>query len=73
MQEGNYFLDGPVFVKSGVTLSGTFNAEGPALTFFILYEGDNNGKTAEEGVIVIDGVTDAEASTGFRLRKRREQ
>ena len=62
MQEGDFFLDGPVFIKNGVTLSGGVNPEGPITTFFILYEGDNNGNTAEEAVIVIDGVTDALAS-----------
>ena len=61
MQEGDFFLDGPVFVKNGVTLSGQFNVEFGLYTYFILYESDSNGNTAEEAVVVINGVTNAEA------------
>lgn len=58
-------MDGPVFVKSGVTIEGDYSDDSPGWTFFRLYEGANNGNTAEDAVVVIDGVTDATAS-GFR-------
>lgn len=56
---GDYFLDGPVFVKSGVTLQGATSDDYPAWTYFNLHEGANNDNTAEEAILVFDGVTDA--------------
>lgn len=55
-------MDGPVFVKSGVTLDGEYSDDSPNWTTFRLYEGANNGNTAEDAMVVIDGVTDAAAS-----------
>eukprot|EP00904_Undaria_pinnatifida_P008258 jgi/Undpi1/4562/HiC_scaffold_18.g07916.m1 len=59
-QLGEYYLDGPIFVKSGVTISGQYSSEFTTYTEFILYEGDNIGVSGEDGIIVIDSVTGAE-------------
>eukprot|EP00904_Undaria_pinnatifida_P008260 jgi/Undpi1/4564/HiC_scaffold_18.g07918.m1 len=60
LQRGDYFLDGPVFVKSGVTLDGGKSDDAPTSTFFNVYEGDGSrNKAAEDAVIVISGATDA--------------
>lgn len=56
---GDVFFDGPVFIKSGVTLSGKYSDD-LGWTSFILYEGPNNGNTDEDALIVIDGVTGAQ-------------
>ena len=53
------FMDGPVFVKSGVTLSGGKSDDAPGYTFFKVYDGENNGNSAEDATVVIDGATDA--------------
>lgn len=58
-------MDGPIFVKSGVTLYGTFNVEFTTYTEFVFYEGANTGNTAEEAIVVFDDVTGAEESTVF--------
>lgn len=58
-------MDGPIFLKSGVTLEGSYSDNYPTRSFFTLYEGDNNGKTAEEAILVVDGVTDVTASAVF--------
>lgn len=58
-------MDGPIFLKSGVTLEGSYSDNYPTRSFFTLYEGDNNGKTAEEAIVVVDGVTDVTASAVF--------
>lgn len=63
---GDYFLDGPIYMKSGVTLDGTWIDESPTFSFLYLYESENFSNTAENGVIVIDGVTDAEVR--YKLR-----
>lgn len=59
-QLGEYYLDGPIFVKSGVTISGQYSSEFTTYTEFILYEGDNIGISGEDGIIVIDSVKGAE-------------
>lgn len=52
MKNGNYFLDGPVFLKSGVTLSGgDYSYNEPSRTYLVLY----NHTSLEDAVIVIDG------------------
>lgn len=60
MHLGDHFVDGPIFIKSGVTLSGSWIAESPQFSFLFVYEGSNNRNTGEDGIIVIDGATDAE-------------
>lgn len=60
--EGDYFIDGPIFMKSGVTLDGQWQDDFPSWTYFVFYEGENSASTGEDAVIVMDGVTDAEAS-----------
>lgn len=52
-------MDGPVFIKSGVTLEGDQSDDYPAWTFFKLHEGANNENTEEDAMMVFDGVTDA--------------
>ncbi|CAN0223077.1 unnamed protein product, partial [Pylaiella littoralis] len=56
LQTGDHFVDGPVFLKSGVTLGGEYDTEDSSSTTFALYNGQNNGKTSENAMLVIDGV-----------------
>lgn len=60
---GDYFLDGPIFIKSGVTLNGGYTDDSPNYPFFRLYDGPNTASTTEDAVIVIDGTADAEVSS----------
>lgn len=54
MKNGHYFLDGPVFLKSGVTLSGgDYSYNEPSRTYLVLH----NHTSLEDAVIVIDGGT----------------
>ena len=62
---GNYYLDGPIFFKSGVTISGRFNVEFTTYTDLVFYEGANSGNTAEEAIVVFDHATGAEESTSY--------
>lgn len=56
-------MDGPIFVKSGVTLLGKPGNSG-VYPIFTSYDGPNIGNAAEDALIVLDGVTDAEVSVG---------
>lgn len=47
-----------MFLKSGVTLEGSFNAEFTDYTHFIVYDDPNTISSGEDAVIVIDGATD---------------
>ena len=60
LELGEYFLDGPIFVKSGVTLSGMYSSDSSSYTELVLYDGANNENAAEEAIIVIADVTGAE-------------
>ena len=62
MVGGDYFVDSPVYIKSGVTLSGSSGESCEVCTHMLAYEGSNNGNTEEDGIVVIDGVIDAEVS-----------
>ena len=53
-------MDGPVYIKSGVTLSGSSSESCEVCTHMLAYEGSNNGNTEEDGIVVIDGVIDAQ-------------
>lgn len=56
---GSYYVDGNIFMKSGVHLEGQFSIDDdPNETTFILEE-DAGGKTDVDAMIVMDGVTDA--------------
>ena len=63
MRLGDYFVDRPIFIKSGVTLSGSWIDEAPTFTFLLVYEGSNSRNSGEDGIIVIDGATDAEVNS----------
>eukprot|EP00904_Undaria_pinnatifida_P008254 jgi/Undpi1/4559/HiC_scaffold_18.g07913.m1 len=60
MVGGDFFVDGPVYIKSGVTLSGSSSESCEVCTHMLAYEGSNNGNTEEDGIVVIDGVIDAQ-------------
>lgn len=62
LRDGDFFLDGPVFIKSGVTLAGTVTDDAPGWTFFIVYDGPKTTAAGEDAVVVIDGAIDAEVS-----------
>ncbi|CAM9500688.1 unnamed protein product [Scytosiphon promiscuus] len=57
LQYGEYYVDGPIFVKSGVTLDGHWYDDSEWCEL-VLY-GDDDGVTGEEAIIVLDGVTGA--------------
>lgn len=63
LSNGDYFLDGPIFVKSGVIINGGYSDDAPNYPFFQFYNGPNSESTGEDAMIVIDGVTGAEVST----------
>eukprot|EP00904_Undaria_pinnatifida_P008259 jgi/Undpi1/4563/HiC_scaffold_18.g07917.m1 len=56
LKKGDYFIDGPVFLKSGVTLDGEYSDDSPNWTTFLLYEDSNTVQTGEDAIMVIDGV-----------------
>lgn len=49
-------------MKSGVELDGKYSAEFSFYTEFVLYDGANNGNTAEDAILIFDDVTGATAS-----------
>lgn len=53
-------MDGPIYLKSGITLSGVFNSEFLSFTGVHVYNGPNAGSVAEEAMIIVDGVSNAE-------------
>ncbi len=55
VQKGDFFVDGPLFLKSGVSFSGTWSDDSPNYTKFKLYPGENNGNTTEDAIFVVDG------------------
>ncbi|CAM9952012.1 unnamed protein product [Ascophyllum nodosum] len=55
---GDYFVDGNIFMKSGVTLDGDNAEDRPSETYIFLEDGAA-GNTAIDAIIVVDGVTDA--------------
>lgn len=59
---GDYFVDGPLFLKSGVSFDGSVSDDSPNHTYLELYQGENNGKTYEDAMFVIDGGTGRNAS-----------
>jgi len=67
---GDYFVDGPIFLKSGVSFSGTWSDDTPNYTTFQLYQGENNGKTSEDAMFVVDKGGGFEGA-GRRLAQRR--
>ncbi|CAM9301088.1 unnamed protein product, partial [Laminaria digitata] len=54
---GNYYLDGPVLLKSGVTVVGEFSDEGSVYWTRLNIQ---EGATGADGIINTDGVTDVE-------------
>ncbi len=54
MEVGDFFIDGPLFLKSGVSFSGNWDGDTNSFTTFILYQGDNNGQTTEDAIFVVD-------------------
>ncbi|CAM9670498.1 unnamed protein product [Ascophyllum nodosum] len=55
---GDYYVDGNIYMKSGVVLNGRASEDPPYITEFFLEDGAA-GKTAIDAIIVVDGVTDA--------------
>ncbi|CAM9688722.1 unnamed protein product [Scytosiphon promiscuus] len=58
---GNWYVDGNIFMKSGVFLDGSFSDEDPYFTGIILEEGAA-GKTDIDAMVVMDGISDAKTS-----------
>ena len=52
-----FFVNGPIFLKSNVTLQGQLNVEFSTWSDFYVYDGPNISGTGEDAVIVIDGAT----------------
>lgn len=61
--QGEYFLDGPVFLKSGVDLLGTFSEDSPFQTEFIIH--------VDGTPIGVDGVVNADEVTDVLVRTSR--
>ena len=59
---GGFFVNGPIFLKSNVTLDGAWNPEFGTWSYFYVYDGPNIRSTGEDAVIVIDGATSAQVS-----------
>lgn len=62
MHLGDHYVDGPIFIKSGVTLSGSWIDESPTFSFLYVYGDSSSINTGEDGIIVIDGAIDAEVN-----------
>ncbi|CAM9855253.1 unnamed protein product [Ascophyllum nodosum] len=60
MPTGGFFVNGPIFLKSNVTLVGVRNPEFGTWSRFYVYDGPNIRSTGEDAVIVIDGATSAQ-------------
>ena len=56
--EGDYYLDGPVFLKSGISLVGESGEDAPYYTELNLY----GSGTGADGVINADGIEGAMVS-----------
>lgn len=52
---GDYYLDGPVLLKSGIKLVGIVSEDSPFNTAFFVH----GSGTGADGVIIADGVSDA--------------
>lgn len=50
---GDYYLDGPVYLKSGISLLGVFSEDSPFETALSTH----GSGTGADGVIVADGVS----------------
>ncbi|CAM9499220.1 unnamed protein product [Ectocarpus sp. 4 AP-2014] len=57
---GDYYIDGPIFLKSGVFIDGDWKDEYPTFCWLVLYDGDSNTVTGEDAMVVVDGATGAE-------------
>ncbi|CAN0147040.1 unnamed protein product, partial [Ectocarpus fasciculatus] len=57
---GDYYIDGPIFLKSGVFIDGEWKDEYPTFCWLVLYDGDSNTVTGEDAMVVVDGATGAE-------------
>ncbi|CAN0295555.1 unnamed protein product, partial [Ectocarpus sp. 12 AP-2014] len=57
---GDYYIDGPIFLKSGVFIDGDWKDEYPSFCWLVLYDGDSNTVTGEDAMVVVDGVTGGE-------------
>lgn len=57
---GDYYIDGPIFLKSGVFIDGDWKDEYPTFCWLVLYDGDSNTVTGEDAMVVVDGVTGGE-------------
>lgn len=71
MVMGDYYLDGPVYLKSGVDLRGVWSEDdSPYETRFYLHGDPTSGP---DGIINADGVTgvDVRKSLGYVSRRAR--
>lgn len=55
-------MDGPIYLKSGINLDGTFSAEFSDYTELRFYEGARASEAGENAMVVVDGISDAQAS-----------
>eukprot|EP00752_Nemacystus_decipiens_P013409 g11873.t1 len=65
MPAGDWFVDGNIFMKSGVHLEGWFSHDDQPGTTEVYLEEGAAGNTAVEAVLVIDGVSDAKVESFF--------
>lgn len=72
LMRGDYYIDGPVFLKSGVRLRGRRSEDGDSIDTWFHLHGSGTGA---DGMITIDGVSGALVSIrahawSFRLHTR---
>ncbi|CAM9160508.1 unnamed protein product [Ectocarpus sp. 4 AP-2014] len=58
LPQGSWYVDGNIFMKSGVFLDGSFSEDSPYFTGIILEEGAA-GKTDIDAMVVMDGISNA--------------
>eukprot|EP00752_Nemacystus_decipiens_P007213 g6456.t1 len=61
LPRGSWYVDGNIFMKSGVFLDGRYSWDWPYFTGIILEEGAA-GKTDVDAIIVMDGISDAKTN-----------
>ncbi|CAM9695160.1 unnamed protein product [Ectocarpus sp. 6 AP-2014] len=62
MPMGEWFVDGNIFMKSGVYLDASFSIDDSPYTTDIILEDGAAGKTDTAAIIVMDGISDARLS-----------
>lgn len=72
---GNYYIDGPIYLKDGITLTGSFDST--AIRYYHarlnLYSGSNTSRTQEDAMVILDGVSNVRASIRLAVLRLDEE